>query len=209
MVLDDFWEHLGQPFENCVKGKMPTTIDKSQVTAAINDIEKSESLNLDINLRQNYFRALVLSTLWIDHKVTDHELHCYTSSLLERGATMTSGDGKNSFFYYEATLLPEAENPSTYQSANVWLTKAELCLIAGGIFRDRFKKQRQILSHSDTSRAGKNAYEFAAGLFSQHHNTNSRQKSNIASKAHRRYQALEESLYTIGKTHIFAQRQSI
>jgi hypothetical protein len=123
MGLDDFWDHFSEPFQKCIEGHPPSPTDKAQVCAAINDIEKSESLNLDPTLRQNYIRALILSTLWVDHKVTDPDVHMYAQDLVQRTSTNTTIGKDNTFFYYELNQASSSDSFFRPRYGDMWFTK--------------------------------------------------------------------------------------
>jgi hypothetical protein len=198
---NDFWHHYSEPFTNSLQRKKPTTTDKAKLTQAINSILFCDTVTL--TQEEYFYHALVLSTMWIEHKVVDENAHKYASHLLTKAPYIFGTDQR--YFYYQHTVGEISLDQQTPPAkARIYLTKGELCLLASGIYQ---KSIKGVANQTDVISAGKSAYLYAQTYFSQ-----ARKNSHLNQRAqlgHRYFDVLRNSFQTISELYILPciQRQ--
>lgn len=202
MGVVEFYNKFEPSFSRFCQKKAPTGEDKDNIAAALDEIETEPELNLDKTARENYYRALGLSTLWINQRIVDPDLHIFlTNTLSSYGNGKVLGP-KNEFFYKETTHSC-TQGLFRNSRAEIWFDKGEECLFMSGVFRESLQRPRQLPGLSETRYAGQQAFLFAADLYQRHHSVHASQRAHLAINIWQHYKELESSLHEIAQNHVF------
>jgi hypothetical protein len=192
-----FWSYFQKPLTRSLLGKKPSLEDKSLITRSINTVTQDSTPT--IYAKTYFYHALVLSTLWVEQKVCDPHAHQYETHLLENNQHGFSHNQR--YYYFEHTVGEssfEHHHPAT--KAKIYLTKAELCLLACSIYQ---KSICGVASKSDIVYAGKSAYRQSQVYFEKMaHKSALIQKAKLGATY---FDSFKESLAVIGELHIFPQ----
>lgn len=211
MGLEGFIEPFCSALANHQMGKHPTPQDKQCLNIAIDQFKAASIADASQHL-DKFLQALLLQELWANRQITDNDIHGYMNSLLWRYLPMNDDMKGNRFFYMEMDELKNVNNGLDVPSMRgIWRRKGDTCLIVGGLFGDYVRtetpKSLKSPSANDTRSAGKRAYKQAQALFGRFAQREEQNLAQICESIHDNYEALEDSLYSLGRNHFFPRTE--